>query len=259
MVKSLLDLFSSLDKATKDVLADIDSPRVLAFLTLYLARVRFSTDALSAEHIVAYLESAGVAVKKKSIGRALSGAKGFVSRSINDDGEVFYKLMTKGEREAEKVLNVSSGLAVLRIEAGQPRQARLKLSEILKSLNGVVRICDPFYGVGTLDSLDLISKNCDVKFISQKTNESATSISSAIKYFYKERPRTELRIAQPGLLIHDRYIITKDQIMILGHGVKDIGNKESFVIVLDRKLVPDLISELIVLFDKEWSKAIKIV
>jgi hypothetical protein len=258
MAESLLDSFASLDKTIKDVLADTESPRVLAFLILYLAKVRFSTNSLSAEHIVAYLESAGVAVKRKSIGHALSGAKGFVSRNINEDDEVFYKLMIRGEREAEKILSISSGLAVLRIEAGQPRQARIKLGEILDHLSSVVRICDPYYGVGTLDSLDLIPKNCDVRFITQKTNESTRTISGALRDFYKERPRTELRSASQALKLHDRYIITKQQIMILGHGIKDIGNKESFVIVLDRVFVPNLIDELIISFDRDWVAATKI-
>jgi hypothetical protein len=258
MGKSILDLFASLDKTTKDILADIESPRVLAFLTLYLSK-NFGTSSLSAEHITAYLESAGVAVTKKSIGRALSGAKGFVSRSISDDGEVFYKLMTKGEREAEKALSITGSLLVLRIEGGQPRQARIKLAEILKSLKGIVRICDPWYGVNTLDSLDLFHKDCDVRFITQKTSESTLKISSALKHFYKERPKAELRVAPSSSQLHDRYIVTKEQIMILGHGIKDIGNKESFVIVLDKSLVPDLIVEVISSFDNDWNLGEKIV
>ena len=255
MTKSLLDSFRSIDQPTKELLADIDSARTLAFLALYIAKRRFNVDSLSAEHIIACLESAGVAVAKISIGRALAGAKGFVTRSINENGEVFYRLMTKGEREAEKILSSESGLAVLRIEGGQPRQARLRLGEILKSLKGIVRICDPFYGVSTLDSLDFLSKTCNIKFLSQKTNESSRKISGALRDFYKERSNVEFRIAPKTARLHDRYIVTKQELLILGHGLKDIGNKESFIIVLEKSLVPDLIDEISSSFDKEWEGA----
>ena len=260
MSKSLLDSFGSIDQASKDVLADTNSPRTLAFLALYIAKRRFNLDNLSAEHIIACLESAGVAVTRTSAGRALAGAKGFVTRSINEDGEVFYRLMTRGEREAEKILSSGSGLAVLRIEGGQPRQARLRLGEILKSLKGIVRICDPFYGVSTLDSLDSLSKTCNIKFLSQKTNESSRKISGALRDFYKERSNkersnVEFRIAPKTARLHDRYIVTKQELLILGHGLKDIGNKESFVIVLEKSLVPDLIDEISSSFDKEWEGA----
>ena len=259
MPKSLLDSFALLDQGIKDLIADADSsPRLLAFLALHIAQKNFNTHSLSAEHIIACLEAAGVAATKKSIGRALAGTKGSVTRSISDDGEVFYRLMTKGEREAEKILAGAGGVSVFRVESGTPRQARRKLGEILKSLQGTLRICDPFYGISTLDSLDLIPKKCAIKFLSQKTSEPKRKIDGALRDFYKERPQTEFRIAAGATKIHDRYIATKDEILILGHGLKDIGNKESFVIKLDKNLVPDLVNETIGSFDKEWGTGQKI-
>jgi len=212
---------------------------------------------LSAEHIIAYLEAAGVAATKKSIGRALAGAKGCVTRNIDDSGEVFYKLMTKGDREAEKILTSGESVSVFKIESGTPRQARRKLGEILKSLQGTLLICDPFYGISTLDSLDFIPKKCGVRFLTQKTNESARKIDGALRDFNKERPSIEFRIAPITTKIHDRYIITGDEILILGHGLKDIGNKESFIIRLNKVLVPDLINDTRKLFNREWSNAKK--
>jgi hypothetical protein len=255
MANSLLDSFRALDKVTKDALADISSPRALAFITLHLANKNFNIDSLSAEHIVACLESAGVATTKNSIGRALAPAKGFVTRTISEEGEVFYRLMTKGEREAETSLNAGSGLTVLRIESGKPRQARIKLGEILKSLAGTIRICDPYYGVSTLDSLDYIPKTCDVRFLTQKTQDSPRKISGALRDYYKEKPSTQFRTAKSSARLHDRFILTKDELLILGHGIKDIGNKESFVIALEKQLVPDIIDDVQTIFDKEWALA----
>ncbi len=63
MAKSLLETFENLDGATKHALADITSPRLLAFAALEIAETQCGIDRLSSEHIVAYLEMAGVAVK----------------------------------------------------------------------------------------------------------------------------------------------------------------------------------------------------
>lgn len=251
MAASLLSSFASLDTTTKDLLADIDSPRGLALATLSIAKTRFDIATLSAEHIVAGLEAAGVAVTRKSIGRSLSNSKGLITRTIEEDGEVFYRLMTRGEREAEKILG-QGGLTILRIEGGLPRQARLRLGEIFQTMKGTVKICDPYYGVSTLDSLDLLPKTCTVQFLTQKTNDSARKISSAFRDFYKERPKTEFRIAPAASRLHDRYIITNDQLLILGHGIKDIGNKESFVVALNKELIPDLMNEINSFFDGAW-------
>lgn len=258
MSMSLLESFENLDQRTKDVLADTDKTKDLALLALYLASRRFDTASMSAEHIVACLELAGVGATKKSVGRALATAKMLITRNINEDGDVIYRLMTRGAREAEVLLNEQGGLSVLRIESGQPRQARLRLGEVLQSIVGVVRVCDPFYGVGTLDSLDLIPKSCDVRFLSQKTSEPARKISGALRDFYKERSKVELRKCNSSVRLHDRYIVTKDSLLLLGHGIKDIGNKESFIVCIDKDLAPDLIDEVIASFDQNWSNASKI-
>jgi hypothetical protein len=258
MAASLLESFENLDQGTKDILADIDKPSELALMSLYIACKRFETPQMSAEHIVACLELAGVGVTKKSIGRALASAKGLVTRSIGEDGDVVYRLMTRGAREAEHLLSAGGGLSVIRIESGLPRQARLKLGEILKTLSGVVRVCDPFYGVSTLDSLDLIPVECDVRFLSQKGNDSDIKMSGALRDFYRERNMVELRKCDLSIKLHDRYIVTKDSLLLLGHGIKDIGNKESFIVCIDKKLAPDLIDDVISSFDNNWGGAQKI-
>jgi hypothetical protein len=42
---------------------------------------------------------------------------------------------------------------------------------------------------------------------------------------------------------------------LLGHGLKDIGGKESFLIKLDNSFIPDLVKEIIESFDKRWTSA----
>jgi hypothetical protein len=42
----------------------------------------------------------------------------------------------------------------------------------------------------------------------------------------------------------------------VGHGLKDIGGKESFVVRLDRGLVPDLLDTLLSSFDAKWPNGV---
>ena len=202
MAKSLLDTFEKLDPATKHTLADITSPRLLAFSALEIAETQCGIDRLTSEHIVACLESAGVAVKKLSISRALSGATGYIS-DRKEGNEISYKLMTKGKREIEQALG-SEKMSVVRIEKNQPRTARLELADILKKLTGVVRICDPYYGVRTLDLLDNFPDKTNVRFLTSKTNETGRKLQGAMKDFKKERPKFEFRLARANAGLHDR-------------------------------------------------------
>lgn len=256
MAKSLLDTFGALDETTRDALADLDSPLLLSFAALSLAHDRAGYRRLSAEHIVACLEAAGVAVKRQSVSRALARAGQRVSRTEGLDGDNLYRLMTKGQRDIAPYLG-GGKLSVVRIDGAKPRTARQRLGAVLGRLKEVVRICDPYYGVRTLDSLDFIPKATKVRFLTARTSESGRKLSGALRDFRKERPKIELRKTSSHDL-HDRYVLTKDSLLILGHGLKDIGGKESFMIHLDSSLAVDLIKETASVFDERWKAASKI-
>jgi hypothetical protein len=252
MAKSLLETFGSLDSQIKQALAAENSPLILALAALEIALTEAGTQCLTAEHIVACLEAAGVAVKKTSVSRAMARAGTRVSAVQGATGEAEYKLMTKGRKEVEHLLG-GGLMSVVRIEAGLPRTGRTTLGEMLAGLSGTARICDPYYGARTLDSLEHIPKACAVRFLTARTNESLPTLQRAIRDFIKERPTTEFRLAQKPHELHDRYVVTGDTLLILGHGLKDIGGKESFIIRLGRDLAPDLIDQLNNGFDSRWS------
>ena len=257
MAKSLLETFRSLDSGVKNTLADIDSPLLQSFAALDIANTEAGFERLTAEHITACLEVAGVSLAKTSISRALARADSRVSATKNIDGETQYKLMTKGKREVEGLFG-SEMMAIVRIEGGQPRTARLRLGEMLSSLRGIIRICDPYYGVRTLDTLDHLSKTCSIRFLTGKTNDDQRKIQGALKDFIKERPTCEFRLAANPKEIHDRYVLTAGELILLGHGLKDIGGKESFVIRLGKDLAPDLLKEVRKNFDERWKVAGKV-
>lgn len=248
---SLLDTFANLDQPVKEALADIQNPLMLGLATLVLAEDKAQRQYLSGEHIVAALESAGVAVQRTQITRAFSRAGNRISRK-QIDGEIHYRVMTHGRRDVEPFLK-SGKISVSYIEAGQPRTARKILHQIMQSVTGEVKICDPYYGLRTLDALEVIPSTCKVQFLTAQTSEKSVNLSGPITDFKRERPKTELRLFPDPKALHDRYILTSDTLLILGHGIKDIGNKESFVVSIAAEYAADLLASVNQIFDERWA------
>lgn len=254
MAASLLNAFQKLDYQSKHALAEITSPLLLSLAALAIAEQRVGVQRLTAEHIVACLEAAGVAVKRKSVSGALGRAGSKVSTSIEPSGEIGYRLMTLGQREVEPYLK-KSALSVVRIEGGRPHTARHHLGELLCVLSGTARICDPYFGLRTLETIDHISPKTTIRFLTSKTNESMPKTRGAFNDFSKQRKNTEFRVLPPPHDLHDRYVLTKDSLLLVGHGLKDIGGKESFVIQVEKTLAPDLLEDIERSFDEKWASA----
>lgn len=254
MAKSLLEGFEALDSARKRSLAEVSSPLLLSLAALDIAETECGVQRLTAEHIVACLEAAGVAIKRNSVARALARAGGKVATSTHVSGDVAYRLMTQGRKEIEALIQ-DGAQSVVRIEGGRPHTARQHLGELLESLTGVVRIADPYFGARTLESIDHIPSKSEIRFLTSKTNESQLKVKGAFRDFAKERKNVEFRLLPPPHDLHDRYVLTADTLLLVGHGLKDIGGKESFVVRLDRAEAKDLMDDVKTSFDAKWATA----
>lgn len=250
---SLLDQFASLDVAVRESLADIASPLELALATLLVAKEKCATDGLTAESMVAALEAAGVAAKRAGLVKALARAGNRVSRRPSPDGTIF-RLMLPGAKQVTALLG-QGNLQVVRFDGTAPRTARQRVSELLSGLKGLVRICDPYYGLRTLDVLESIPKTVRVRFLTARTSESGSKLTSALKDFRKERPLIEFRTASTPGDLHDRYVASADALMLVGHGLKDVGAKESFVVSINSTIAKDLLNTVAAAFDTKWSAA----
>jgi len=102
---SLLNFFESLDDATKQGLADIQSPLIVGLAALYISDNQAQHPYLSSEHIVAVLEAAGVAIKRPQITNAFARAGNKISRKYID-GKLHYRIMTTGRRQVEPYLQL---------------------------------------------------------------------------------------------------------------------------------------------------------
>lgn len=250
---SLEHCFGQLDQSSKEALADLPSPLHKALGALLIAEEEAKSPWLSAFEIGEALAAAGVSLTARQVGPALSRA-GDKVRSRRIGSTTLYRIMIPGRRLVEPTLGRQT-LLVVYVEAGKPRTARRQLADLLEPLAGDIRISDPYYGVRTLDSLSLLKSARSVRFLTARTNEKMDEVSRAIRDFCRENPKMELRVAADASSMHDRYVLTDDTLILVGHGLKDIGGKESFVIRLGEEVAQALIGTITPAFDAKWSSA----
>lgn len=248
----MIERFREVDDEIKRALAGVPSKLKLGLCVLTLAQDKCGTEYLSLEEIVEALDRLGIAVERANLGRAFSRAGDRIRRVIVE-GVPKYKVMTKGRQEVEDIVSIP-GPRVIYVEGGQPRTARKALAQILGDLEGSIRILDPYYGLRSLDVLDMIPETSEVRFLTARRSGRVARLQRAIADFKEEHPNVEFRVYPRPEELHDRYIIAEEYVLILGHGIKDIGSKESFLIRLDSQVGADLIPTLISTFDERWSE-----
>lgn len=153
------------------------------------------------------------------------------------------KLSKPGEDYLEG-LKKDEPLHVFYVNPDKPRTTRKNLEGIIKSLpKDHIMICDPYYGVHTLEILEVFaSHHLSVKFLTLKLGggEKQTNFDRALEDLKKEHgKKVEIKIASSRDL-HDRYVIGKSHLLIIGHGIKDLGSKESLIVVVEDKYGKDL-------------------
>ena len=245
--------FAEVDTDVKLAIAEEPSPLKLGLCVLTLARDMPGPERMSADEIVEALDTLGINVRKVSLVRAFSASSSKVRRTTQD-GVTKYKAMTRGCQAVEHLLEIS-GPKVIHVQSGEHHTARKHLREMLAGLQGVVRICDPYYGAQSLDVLEMIPSTCDVRFLTGRTSEPQATISSRLSYFQRQFPHVGIRVYPTPSDLHDRYLIEADHFWLLGHGIKDVGNKESFIVRIKSDHARDLITDLTSTFDERWSNS----
>ncbi len=253
---TLEECFSRLDDSVRRSLAGESSPMKLGLVALAIAEGICGVQFISADEICEALGSAGIALTPMALKRAFARAGNLVIRRVIDK-ETKYRISLPG-LDLVKGKLPEGNLSVMYISAGQPRTARKHLADILSHLSGVVRVADPYYGERSLDAIEMIPATCGVRFLTAKTTESEDKLRRLISDFRRERPSTEIRLYPKPQEMHDRYMLTEDMLMVVGHGFKDIGRRESFVILVGKDIAPDLHSTVVNSFDLRWAAATQI-
>jgi hypothetical protein len=223
---------------------------------LFVAKEKLCKEKLTAKDIANVIaEVMEFNVSEVSVKQSLRRA-GDMIRVCKKSNKTFYEIMMPGKEHILTKMN-NAKIKVYYFEPGKPFTGKRMLSkEILANLEGDLKIVDPYFGIRTLDILGDV-KNKQIKFLTSLNKlerEIREQTIRAIHEFKQENKNFEIK-NYTNQDIHDRYIISMDSIILLGHSIKDLGKKESIVVILPKKVCPDFFGLLNEKFNDKWDKA----
>jgi hypothetical protein len=237
-----------------------DKPFEMGLWVLWVAKEKLGIKRLRACDIAnVIVDVKETSIKSKTIVNsfnATSRGKGAAKIHIHNTGEeIYYEIMKEGKDH----LLAQAGSGSVKVYYFEPEKrysSKRILGEcVFNDLGGELKIVDPYCDSGTLDILSN-SKN-KIKFLTQienlRTNVKQRFLRD-LKDFKSEYPNIDFRsYSKSG--IHDRYIISDYKLVILGYSLKDLGARESFSIILDKKTSGDIFNMLVENFNRRWKVA----
>ncbi len=132
-----------------------------------------------------------------------------------------------------------------------------RLPEFLKKLKGKIIVLEKHYGLGTLHMLENFQKEQKVKFLTAQLggSENADKFDKELKRFKREFANVELKQYPKSYELHDRYILSDNMLVWVGHGIKDFGDSECFLIGIPREKVSEISHILELRFKERWKKS----
>ncbi len=104
----------------------------------------------------------------------------------------------------------------------------------------------------SLDFLQDFQKNRHIRFLTTHPNKNLGQLQREVARFKKEFPNSEFKAYASPHELHDRYLLFEREVWFVGHGIKDIGGKESFVVILKDPFGKDIRKTLHDSFEMRW-------
>jgi len=198
----------------------------------------------------------GVSFYEKELERSFTRARRNIHKTNDVTGKNAFMITEKGKNRLRDLVG-EENVEVIFIEGQKHRTAFKKFSEIIKKTNGKIMIVDKFYSRQSLDTIEEFGKTRTVEFLTSTLSnaENKTSFNKEFSRFRREFKNVKIRIFPKEYELHDRYIVTNDTLILLGRGIQDIGEKESFIIVLKDKVGKEIRKLVLSKFNERWNKS----
>ena len=183
-----------------------------------------------------------IATDANAVRMALQRAPRGIVHDKKEAGDKVYAIMREGEKHLSKI----GGPRVVLIEPERAYTSRRKVEEFFQSCTGLIKICDPYVDAKTLDPLTAIPKGSEIRLVTSNVYDNAR-VRREIEAYKKEYSILEVRVSQDSL--HDRYIILRDRLWLVGQSLNGLGKKEAFIINLGE----DMRSQMEAVFDRRWA------
>lgn len=256
---ALVEEFSEIDTSDFPDFYNYKRPLEMGLWILWVTKEKLQKKQLTAEQIASIIrDGKEISIDAKSLNNAFARAKEKV-HIYHKNGQVHFEIMKPG-KDALLSLAKDDSMQVFYFEPGKKYSSKKILAKkVLEELKGKLRIVDPYCGERTLDVLKDISDRT-VMFLTRLKNlheRKRNRFLRELQDFKSDYSNFEFR-NYPFTDIHDRYIISGDSLVVLGCSLKDLGNKESFAMVLERKTNKNITEALIENFDRRWKAAEKL-
>lgn len=233
-----------------------DRPLEAGLWCLCVSKETFRTEYLSFAGVEEILkEFLDLPISALQLKRAFARAGKNVIRNSSGKG---IKISQPGESYLRS-LRKHEPLNVVYVSPNKPRTATKTLESLVKSLRkGTLLITDPYYGVKTFDVLETFAKHHkQIKFLTAKIGggDKQAVVARVAKDFQKEfSKKVEIKLTSLSEL-HDRYIIADGIFFVVGHGIKDLGRKESLIVGIEDRYGKDIRKTLERVFHQRWANA----
>jgi len=250
--KDVVTAFNALDTSDFPDFSLYQKTLERALWILWIAKEKLRMKELNAEQIASIIRDVKeISVDTKAIVNALNRAGDKIHTYHEDDG-IWFEIMKPGK---DCLLSQAEGSVELFYFEPYKRftSKRTISTDILSNLKGDLKIVDPYCNERTLDILKEV-KDKRIDFLTRLENleeKDRTKFLRELKDFKSEYKNIVFR-SYPNTDIHDRYIISSEFLTILGYSIKDLGNKESFAIVMNRNTNKNIFEALIENFNRRW-------
>jgi len=209
---------------------------------------------ITASAISDLLLRADVSLNSVRAQRALARAGDAVARKGRGRGTEF-RIVGQGERLLEERVG-NQGPLTLYITGKSPwSDRRFVVKEAMKKASGDVRILDKYFGMESLDFLQNLQKYRRIRFLTAHPSKNLGHLQREVGRFKKEFPNAEFKAYPMPHELHDRYVLFEKEAWLVGHGIKDIGGKESFVVLLQDPFGKDIRNTLFHSFEGRWANS----
>jgi hypothetical protein len=233
-----------------------NTPLEKSLWVLSVAKEKLGIKRLSVEEIALIIRDVKeISIDERAITNSLNRA-GDKIHTYQEDKKIYYEIMKPGKDFIISQIKEGS-IQVLYFEPDKHYTSKKLLSKnILGNLKGELRIVDPYCAERALDVLSNL-QNKDIKFLTKVENlrdKEKERFLRELKDFKSEHTKAEFR-NYPFADIHDRYVISSEHLIILGHSIKDLGAKESFAIILNKEANKNIVEALIENFNRRWKQS----
>jgi hypothetical protein len=179
----------------------------------------------------------------RTVGSALNQARDLASRRKKDK-RWRYTILEKGRQQIRRA---GAGQVIL-VEPSKAVQNVMSLHDTLATLQGTLKICDPYLDAATIEHLDSCGAQ-NIRLLTHNIHDTGR-LRSLLSAFSVAGRTLEVRKTSKAVL-HDRYMIDKTKMLILGTSLNGFGKKECFVIAAGQ----DVKAAMVPIFDSHWSAA----